>query len=60
MNSYKIIFESGNEEIIRASAVERNNVLEKIIVKDENGEEVEELFLNPEHISAVIPQSVVE
>lgn len=60
MNSYKIIFDSGNEEIIEASAVERNNVLEKIMVKDEHGEEIEELFLNPDHISAIIPQSIVK
>lgn len=56
MATYKIIFKSGVKETIEAESIELNEVLEKVDVKDEDGNEVEELYLNLEEISGIIPQ----
>lgn len=55
--TYKIIFESGVTETIEAESIELNDVLDKVEVKGEDGEELEEIYLNFEHISAIIPQN---
>lgn len=55
--TYKIIFESGVTETIEAASIELNDVLDKVEVKGEGGEEVEEIYLNFNDISAIIPQS---
>ena len=57
MTNYKIIFESGVTVDITAGSIELNDVLDKVEVKDEDGKEMEELYLNFEDISAIIPQS---
>lgn len=54
--TYKIIFESGVTETIEAAAIELNDVLDKVEVKGEDGEEIDEVYLNFEHISAIIPE----
>lgn len=56
MKTFKIIFESGATEIIEADAIERNDVLDNVKVKDDSGTVMEEYYLNLEHISAIIPQ----
>ncbi|MDZ7658171.1 hypothetical protein [Fodinibius sp.] len=57
MTEYKIIFESGVMVDITAGSIELNDVLDKVEVKDDDGKEMEELYLNFEDISAIIPQS---
>jgi hypothetical protein len=57
MTNYKIIFESGVTVDITAGSIELNDVLDKVEVKDDDGKEMEELYLNFEDISAIIPQS---
>lgn len=57
MTDYKIIFESGVTIEITAGAIEPNDVLDKVVVKDDNGNEMDEIYLNFEDISAIIPQS---
>lgn len=57
MTNYKIIFESGVTVDITAGSIELNDVLDKVEVKDDDGNEMEELYLNFEDISAIIPQS---
>jgi hypothetical protein len=54
--TYKIIFENGITETIEAESIELNDVLDKVEVKGKDGEEIEEMYLNFEHISAIIPQ----
>lgn len=54
--TYKIIFESGVTETLEAESIELNDVLDKVEVKGKNGKERGEVYLNFEHISAVIPQ----
>lgn len=56
MNTYKIIFESGVKETIEAHSIELNEVLEKVEILDEDGNEREEIYLNLENISGIIPQ----
>lgn len=56
MTEYKIIFESGVTAIIEAESIEPNDVLDKVEVKGEDGQEMEEVYLNFDHISAIIPQ----
>ncbi|WP_171032899.1 hypothetical protein [Fodinibius saliphilus] len=53
---YKIIFESGVTETIEAESITPNDVLDKVEIKDKDGNELEEVYLNFEHISAIIPQ----
>ncbi len=57
MTDYTIIFESGVTVDIKAGSIELNDVLDKVEVKDDDGKEMEELYLNFEDISAIIPQS---
>jgi hypothetical protein len=57
MTNYKVIFESGVTVDITAGSIELNDVLDKVEVKDGDGKEMEELYLNFEDISAIIPQS---
>lgn len=57
MTNYKIIFESGVTVDITAGSIELNDVLDKVEVKDDDGKEMDELYLNFEDISAIIPQS---
>ena len=56
MTEYKIIFESGVVETIKANSITPNDVLDKVEVKGKDGEELEEVYLNFDHISAIIPQ----
>ena len=56
MTEYKIIFESGVIETIEAESIKLNDVLDKVEVKGEDGEELDEYYLSFEHISAIIPQ----
>lgn len=56
MNRYKIIFDSGETEIIEGGSIDFNAHIGKIEVKDEEGDEIEELYLDFEHIAAIIPQ----
>jgi hypothetical protein len=57
MIDYKIIFESGVTEKITAGSIELNDVLDKVEVKDDDGNEIDGVYLNFEDISAIIPQS---
>lgn len=57
MTEYKIIFESGVTETIKAGAIELNDVLDKVEVKGRDGKEMENVYLNFEDISAIIPQN---
>lgn len=57
MTNYKIIFESGVTEEITVGSIELNDVLDKVEVKDDEGKEMEDIYLNFEDISAIIPQS---
>lgn len=56
MKTFKLVFESGVIETIEAGSIEMNDVLDKVVVKDDNGKEKSEYYLNFEHISAIIPQ----
>lgn len=56
MRSFKIVFESGVTETIEAGTINCNDVLDKVEVKDDDGKEMEEFYLNFNHISAIIPQ----
>ncbi len=56
MKNFRIVFESGVTETIKAGKVELNDVLDKVEVKDDNGKEMKEYYMNFDHISAVIPQ----
>lgn len=56
MKEYKIIFESGVTATIEAESIEPNDVLDKVEVKGPDGQELDEVYLNFEHISAIIPQ----
>jgi hypothetical protein len=56
MTEYKIIFESGVTTTIEAESINLNDVLDKVEVKGTDGEEMEEVYLNFNHISAIIPQ----
>lgn len=57
MTDYKIIFESGVAVEITAGKIELNDVLDNVAVKDDNGKDMEEVYLNFEDISAIIPLS---
>lgn len=56
MKNFRVVFESGVTETIKAGKIELNDVLDKVEVKDDNGKEMKEFYLNFDHISAVIPQ----
>lgn len=56
--TYKIIFESGVTDTIQAGSIELNDVLDKVIVKDNDGKEIEEVYLKFEDISGIIPQNM--
>ncbi len=56
MKTFKLVFESGVTETIEAGSIEMNDVLDKVVVKDDSGKEISEYYLNFEHISAIIPQ----
>ena len=56
MTTYKVIFESGVTVDIEAGSIELNDVIDKVEVKDDDGKELEEVYLNSEDISAIIPQ----
>lgn len=56
MTEYKIIFESGVTTTIEAESVNSNEVLDKVEIKGADGEEIEDIYLNFNHISAIIPQ----
>ena len=53
---YKIIFESGVTETIEAGSIELNDVLDKVEIKGKDGKEMDEIYLNFDHISGIIPQ----
>lgn len=57
MTTYKIIFENGHTVTIEAGSIEMNEVLGKVEIKDQDGNEIDEIFLNIDHISAIIPHS---
>lgn len=56
MSEYKIIFESGVTTTIEAESINPNDVLDKVEIKGADDKELEEYYLNFEHISAIIPQ----
>ena len=56
MNEYKIIFENGVTENIKAGSINYNDHIGRIEVNDEDGEEVDEVYLDFEQIVAIIPQ----
>lgn len=56
MKNFRVVFESGVTETIKAGKIELNDVLDKVEVKDDDGKEMKEYYLNFDHISAVIPQ----
>lgn len=56
MKNFKVVFESGVTETIKAGKIELNDVLDKVVVEDDQGKEMKEHYLNFDHISAVIPQ----
>lgn len=56
MTEYKIIFESGVTTTIEAESIVPNDVLDKVEVKGADGQEMEGVYLNFKHISAIIPQ----
>lgn len=56
MNTFKVVFESGVTETIEAGEIELNDVLDKVVVKDDSGQEMKKFYLNFDHISAIIPQ----
>ncbi|HKL18191.1 MAG TPA: hypothetical protein VJ905_04455 [Halalkalibaculum sp.] len=56
MKNFKVVFESGVTETIKAGKIELNDVLDKVVVEDDQGKEMKQHYLNFEHISAVIPQ----
>lgn len=53
---YKIIFESGITETINVGGLVLNEVLDNVEVRNEDGEKIDNFYLNIEHISAIIPQ----
>jgi hypothetical protein len=57
MTQYKIIFESGVTATIEAESIEPNDVLDKVEVKGADGQDMDDVYLNFEHISAIIPQN---
>lgn len=57
MTTYKIIFENGVTETVEAESIELNDVLDKVEVKGTDDQEMEEIYLNFDHISAIIPQN---
>jgi hypothetical protein len=57
MTDYKIIFKNGVTIDITAGSIELNDVLDKVEVKDDNDQEIDQLYLNFEDISAIIPLS---
>jgi hypothetical protein len=57
MTDYKVIFESGVTVEIEAGSIELNDVLDKVEVKDDDGQEIDGVYLNFEDISAIIPKS---
>lgn len=56
MTTYKVIFESGVTITIEAGSIELNDVLDKVEIKDDDGQEMDEIYLNFEDVSAIIPQ----
>lgn len=56
MNTYKIVFDSGETEIIEVGSLRCNEHIGKIEIKDENGQELEQYYLNFDQIAAIIPQ----
>lgn len=56
MTEYKIIFESGVTTTIKAESINPDDVLDKVEIKGADGEEMDEIYLNFDHISAIIPQ----
>lgn len=55
MTEYKIIFESGVTTTIKPESVNPNDVFGKVEIKGADDEEIEDIYLNFEHISAIIP-----
>ncbi|MEL7833634.1 hypothetical protein [Fodinibius sp. Rm-B-1B1-1] len=56
MTTYKIIFQSGVTTDIEAGSIELNDVLDKVKVQDDDGQEIDEMYLDFDDISAIIPQ----
>lgn len=56
MTEYKIIFESGVTTTIEAESINSDDVLDKVEIIGADGNELEEVYLNFDHISAIIPQ----
>lgn len=56
MNKYKIIFESGVTEMIEVGSLQFNEHIGRIEVKNKAGEELDQYYLDFEHIAAIIPQ----
>lgn len=56
MKTYKVIFQNGVVEEIEAGSIEFNSHIGRIEIKDEEGEEIEEFYLDFEQITAIIPR----
>lgn len=56
MKEYKIIFDNGVVETIKAGSIEYNSHIGRIEINDEDGEEMEEIYIDFEQITAIIPQ----
>ncbi|MFH5830996.1 hypothetical protein [Halalkalibaculum sp. DA384] len=56
MKTYKIIFDSGVTERVEVGSIEYNDHIGRIEINDENGDEMEQFYLDFEQIAAIIPQ----
>lgn len=56
MKKYKIIFDSGVTELIEVGSIEFNDHIGRIEINDEEGEELDEFYLDFEQIAAIIPK----
>ncbi|MDR8391996.1 hypothetical protein NC796_12635 [Aliifodinibius sp. S!AR15-10] len=55
MKRYKIIFDSGVTEEIEVGSLSYNDHIGRIEINDDDGEEMEEYYLDFEQITAIIP-----
>lgn len=56
MKEYKIIFESGVSETITVGDIEINEHIGRIDIRDEEGNELDDYYMDLEDISAIIPK----
>ena len=56
MKEYKLIFESGVTETITVGDLEINEHIGRIDIEDEEGNKLDDYYLDLEDISAIIPK----